>query len=142
MFGLHWFLFYLAHGYIFLPYLKLNPRYFECHIGIFTFVLNCKLSFLVAPQILVQFFVLQIRSDQISRSVMSNSVPPWIAAHQASLSITNWSISHTCFRGKWEIWVEFKPASQSSHCISLDQNAYFCLGSWETLDSTLRFFRL
>lgn len=23
---------YLAHGYIFLHYLKLNPRYFECHI--------------------------------------------------------------------------------------------------------------
>ena len=34
--------------------------------------------------------VYQIRSDQISRSVMSNSLlTPWIAARQASLSITN-----------------------------------------------------
>ena len=34
----------------------------------------------------------QIRSDQISRSVVSNSATPWIAARQASLSITNsWS---------------------------------------------------
>ena len=31
----------------------------------------------------------KIRSDQISRSVVSNSATPWIAAHQASLSITN-----------------------------------------------------
>ena len=30
-----------------------------------------------------------IRSDQISRSVVSDSATPWIAAHQASLSITN-----------------------------------------------------
>ena len=29
------------------------------------------------------------RSDQISRSVVSNSATPWIAARQASLSITN-----------------------------------------------------
>ena len=34
-----------------------------------------------------------VRSDQISRSVMSDSVTPWIAARQASLSITNsWSL--------------------------------------------------
>ena len=33
-----------------------------------------------------------IRSDQISRSVVSDSATPWIAASQASLSITNsWS---------------------------------------------------
>ena len=31
----------------------------------------------------------QIRSDQISRSVVSDSATPWIAARQASLSITN-----------------------------------------------------
>ena len=31
----------------------------------------------------------QIRSDQISCSVVSNSATPWIAARQASLSITN-----------------------------------------------------
>ena len=31
----------------------------------------------------------QIRSDQISRSVVSDSATPLIAAHQASLSITN-----------------------------------------------------
>jgi len=31
----------------------------------------------------------QIRSDQISRSVVSDSVTPWIAGRQASLSITN-----------------------------------------------------
>ena len=35
---------------------------------------------------------LQFSSVQFSRSVVSNSVTPWIAAHQASLSITNsWS---------------------------------------------------
>ena len=33
--------------------------------------------------------ICKIRSDQISRSVMSNSATPWIAACQASLSITN-----------------------------------------------------
>ena len=66
----------------------LSLRYLECHIvenldpRISKFVLNYELSFLVAPQILVQFFVLK------------------------------WSVSHTCFRGKWEIWVEFTPASQ------------------------------
>ena len=32
---------------------------------------------------------LQFSSVQFSRSVVSNSVTPWIAAHQASLSITN-----------------------------------------------------
>jgi len=40
------------------------------------------------------FFIAQlshpyIRSDQISRSVVSDSATPWIAARQASLSITN-----------------------------------------------------
>lgn len=85
----------------------LSPRYLECHIvenldsGISKFVLNYKLSFLVAPQILVQFFVL------------------------------NWSVSHTCFRGKWEILVEFTPASQGFYYISLDQNSHFFLGSWD-----------
>ena len=37
----------------------------------------------------------RIRSDQISRSVMSDSATPWIAAHQASLSITNFQSSLT-----------------------------------------------
>ena len=38
--------------------------------------------------------VIQIRSDQISRSVVSDSLrPPWTAASQASLSITNsWNL--------------------------------------------------
>ena len=35
------------------------------------------------------FISLQIRSDQISHSVVSDSATPWIAARQASLSITN-----------------------------------------------------
>ena len=36
-----------------------------------------------------KYCIHQIRSDQISCSVVSDSVTPWIAAHQASLSITN-----------------------------------------------------
>ena len=36
-------------------------------------------------------------SEQFSRSVVSDSATPWIAAHQASLSITNsWVYSNTC----------------------------------------------
>ena len=39
------------------------------------------------------FFVDTSLSVQFSRSVVSNSATPWIAAHQASLSITNsWSL--------------------------------------------------
>jgi len=34
-------------------------------------------------------YIYQIRSDQISHSVVSDSAIPWIAARQASLSITN-----------------------------------------------------
>ena len=37
--------------------------------------------------------IIQFSSVQFSRSVVSDSVTPWIAAHQASLSITNsWSL--------------------------------------------------
>ena len=43
------------------------------------------------PSLLSRKHVLgiQIRSNQISRSVVSNSATPWITARQASLSITN-----------------------------------------------------
>ena len=34
------------------------------------------------------FYFIEV-SDQISRSVMSDSLPPWVAARHASLSITN-----------------------------------------------------
>ena len=47
---------------------------------------------LPVPSCLSLFYILytaQIRSDQISRSVVSDSATPWITACQASLSITN-----------------------------------------------------
>ena len=41
-------------------------------------------------------------SVQFSRSVVSDSATPWIAAHQASLSITNsWVYSNTCPSSRW-----------------------------------------
>ena len=55
------------------------------------------------------YSVLTISSVQFSCSVMSDSVTPWIAAHQASLSITN---SRSSLR-----LMSIKSVMQSSHLI-------------------------
>ena len=44
----------------------------------------------------------QVSSVQFSRLVVSDSATPWIAACQASLSMTNsWSYSNTCPSSQW-----------------------------------------
>ena len=56
------------------------------------FLLSCILLIVIFAWRGLWYLFYMIRSDQISRSVVSDSATPWIAAHQASLSITNsWS---------------------------------------------------
>ena len=82
------------------------PRFFYCLISEhrwYYYIILCNLSVIPLNYKIRNFYLLlsiylalhtmininQIRSDQISRSVMSDSAAPWIAARQASLSITN-----------------------------------------------------
>ena len=82
------------------------PRFFYCLISEhrwYYYIILCNLSVIPLNYKIRNFYLLlsiylalhtmininQIRSDQISRSVMSDSATPWIAARQASLSITN-----------------------------------------------------
>ena len=58
----------------------------------------------------------QIRSDQISRSVMSDSATPWIAARQASLSITK-----TCTQILIGSLFIISPKWKQSRCLLVDK---------------------
>ena len=84
----------------------LNFRHFEIIISNSTQkhmkLVSCKLSNLVQNSSSVQF----------SSSVVSDSVTPWIAAHQASMSITN-------FRSSLKLIESVMPSNHLTLCRSL-----------------------
>ena len=70
-----------------------------CHVGVFLsrVLLAFILQIFTDPGVKCQF-----SSVQSSRSVVSDSAPPWIAAHEASLSITNsWSSLKLTSSSRW-----------------------------------------
>ena len=70
--------------------------------------------------------------SQFSLSVMSDSVTPWTAAHQASLSINNsWSLLNSCALSQWgRATISASVAPFSSHLQSFQASRSFQLSQF------------